>query len=87
MADAVIVTGDSVSMCSEAAATVGPMWIYAPKKLTIHKHGILHQQLYDAGIAKPFDGSGGTVFESWQHDSLNAAFDIADEIKKRLGIF
>ncbi len=86
MADAVIVTGDSVSMCSEAAATVGPMWIYAPKKLTIHKHGILHQQLYDAGIAKPFDGRGGTVFESWQHDSLNAAFDIAGEIKKRLGI-
>ncbi len=86
MADAVIVTGDSVSMCSEAAATAGPMWIYAPKKLTVHKHGILHQQLYDAGIAKPFDGSGGTVFESWRHDSLNAAFDIAAEIKKRLGM-
>ncbi len=86
MADGVIVTGDSVSMCSEAAATPGPMWIYAPKKLTIHKHGILHKQLYDAGIAKPFDALRGTDFASWQHAPLNAAFDVAAEIKKRLGI-
>lgn len=86
MADGVIVTGDSVSMCSEAAASPGPVWIYAPKKLTIHKHAILHRQLYDADIAKPFDVTGGMAFESWQHAPLNAAFDIAAEIRKRLGI-
>jgi uncharacterized protein len=86
MADGVIVTGDSVSMCCEAAATPGPLWIYAPKKLTIHKHGALHKQLYDGGYAKPFDTSDGSAFEIWQHPSLNAAFDIADEIKKRLGL-
>jgi uncharacterized protein len=85
-ADGVIVTGDSVSMCSEAAATPGPLWIYAPKKLTVHKHGLLHKQLYDAGCAKPFDGDGGTVFETWTHPPLNAAFDIAAEIKSRLGV-
>ena len=85
MADGVIVTGDSVSMCSEAAATPGPLWIYAPKKLTVHKHGALHRQLYDGGYAKPFDAAGGTVFETWQHPPLNAAFDIAAEIRKRLG--
>lgn len=86
MADGVIVTGDSVSMCSEAAATPGPLWIYAPKKLTIHKHGSLHKQLYDGGYAKPFDPAGALTFETWQHPPLNAAFDIAAEIKKRLGL-
>lgn len=86
MADGVIVTGDSVSMCCEAAATPGSLWIYAPKKLTIHKHGALHKQLYDGGYAKPFDAVGGTTFETWEHPSLNAAFDVAREIKSRLGI-
>lgn len=86
MADGVIVTGDSVSMCSEAAATPGPMWIYAPKKLTVHKHDNLHRQLYDAAIAKPFEPAAGMAFESWQHAPLNAAEDIAAEIKKRLGL-
>jgi mitochondrial fission protein ELM1 len=87
MADGVIVTGDSVSMCSEAAATPGPMWIYAPKKLTIHKHGTLHKQLIDDGYAKVFDAAGGTAFEEWQHPPLNAADQIAAEIKKRLENF
>ncbi len=85
VADGVIVTGDSVSMCSEAAATPGPVWIYAPKKLTIHKHGALHKQLYDGGYARPFDADGMT-FETWIHPPLNAANDIADEIKQRLGL-
>lgn len=86
MAEGVIVTGDSVSMCSEAAATPGPVWIYAPKKLTIHKHGMLHQQLVEDGYAKFFDVNGGTTFEEWTHPPLNAANQISVEIKKRLKI-
>lgn len=84
VADGVIVTGDSVSMCSEAAATPGPVWIYAPKKLTIHKHASLHKQLFSDGMAKPFDAE--IRFEKWDHPPLNAAFDIAAEIKRRLEI-
>ena len=86
MASGVIVTGDSVSMCSEAAATTGPVWIYAPKKLTSRKHGILHQQLFEGGYAKIFDAKDGTAFDQWQHPPLNAANQISDEIKKRLKI-
>jgi uncharacterized protein len=86
MAEGVIVTGDSVSMCSEAAATSGPVWIYAPKKLTTHKHGMLHQQLVEDGYAKYLDAIGGTCFEQWQHPPLNAATQISAEIKKRLKI-
>jgi len=86
MADGVIVTGDSVSMCSEACATPGPVWIYAPKKVTIHKHGLLHKHLYATGSAKPLDVDEGAVFEAWNHPALNAADDIAAEIRKRLGL-
>ena len=86
MAEGVIVTGDSISMCSEAAATSGPVWIYAPKKLTTHKHGMLHQQLIKDGYAKYLDAITGTYFEQWQHPPLNAATQISAEIKKRLKI-
>ncbi len=79
---AVIVTGDSVSMCSEACATTGPVYIFAPKKLTVAKHGHLHSELYDLGYARPLDGT----FNAWRHPPLNAAQAIATEIRKRMGI-
>ena len=86
LADGVIVTGDSISMCSEAAATPGPVWIYAPKKLTAHKHAQFHKHLYATDSARPLDVSGGATFEDWNHPSLNAANDIAAEIRRRLGL-
>ncbi len=86
LADGIVVTGDSVSMCSEACATPGPVWIYAPKKLTVHKHGLLHKHLYATGCARPLDVGDGAAFETWSHPSLNAANDIAAEIRKRLGL-
>ena len=82
MADAVVVTGDSVSMCSEACATGRPVYIYAPKKLTTHKHAKLHTELYEKGYARPLEG----VLEDWTHPPLNAAQEIAAEIRKRMGI-
>jgi len=84
LADGVIVTGDSVSMCAEACATPGPVWIYAPKRLTVHKHGLFHKHLYATGCARPLDVDGGAAFERWSHPTLNAANDIAAEIRKRL---
>ncbi len=82
LADAVIVTGDSVSMCSEACATTGPVYIFAPKKLTVAKHGHLHRELYELGHARPLDGT----FTAWKHPPLNAALAIAAEIRARMGI-
>ena len=84
LADGVIVTGDSVSMCSEACATPGPVWIFAPKKMTIHKHGLLHKHLYATDRARPLDAGGEVIFDAWNHPPLNAANDIAAEIRKRL---
>ncbi len=82
LADGVVVTGDSVSMCSEACATAGPVYIHAPGKRTVRKHAELHRELYENGYARPFDGG----FEAWTHPRLNAAADIAAEIRHRLGL-
>ncbi len=79
-ADAVVVTGDSMSMCSEACAVSRPVYIYAPKKLTTHKHGRLHKDLFAKGYARPL----GYELEQWTHAPLNAANDIAAEIRKRI---
>ncbi|MCK5165894.1 MAG: mitochondrial fission ELM1 family protein [Rhodospirillaceae bacterium] len=84
MADYVIVTGDSVSMCSEAAGTEKPLYIFSPKKLTSHKHGLLHKDLYASGYARRLEGT--EKLESWSHKPLNASFNIAAEIRKRLNL-
>jgi mitochondrial fission protein ELM1 len=78
LADAIVVTGDSVSMCSEACASPAPVYIYAPNEITTPKHQRLHRELYDLGLARPFDEK----FEDWVHPPLNAANDIADQIEE-----
>lgn len=76
LADAIVVTGDSVSMCSEACATPGPVYIYAPEGMAAPKHTRLHRQLYDLGLARPFDGT----FTDWRHAPFNPAGDLAKAI-------
>lgn len=80
LADGLIVTGDSVSMCTEACAATAPLFIYAPSGLVTAKHVRFHEELYSAGYAKPFTGE----FAHGQRHGLNAADDIAREIKRRL---
>ena len=83
-AEHIIVTGDSVSMCSEACATGRPVYIFAPKKMISHKHAKLHKDLYAKGYARPLEEAEN--LEAWSHEPLNAAFEVADEIRKRLGM-
>ncbi|MGB0670992.1 MAG: mitochondrial fission ELM1 family protein [Rhodospirillales bacterium] len=80
LADAVIVTGDSVSMVSECCATPKPVYIFAPEALIGAKHGRLLTALYDGGYARPLEGR----LEIWPHPPLNAADTIASEIRKRM---
>lgn len=82
LADAVIVTGDSVSMCSEACATAAPVYIYAPDALTVSKHARLHRELYAKGYARPLAGT----LDAWTHPPLNAATDVADAIRKQMNL-
>jgi mitochondrial fission protein ELM1 len=82
LADAVVVTGDSVSMCSEACAGTAPVYIFAPPALTVPKHARLHADLYEQGYARPMNG----VLEDWTHPPLNPAAEIAAAIRERLGV-
>ncbi len=83
LADIIIVSGDSVSMCSEACATKAPVYIYAPDGFVVDKHKRLHDYLYKNGFARPFDAASIDYSETWQHEPLNASTIIADEIRKR----
>ena len=82
LADTVIVTGDSVSMVSEACATPAPVYIFGPKELTPQKHAKLHHELFERGFARPL----GDAFAEWSHPALNAAGEIAEEIHRRFGV-
>ncbi|MCB2082023.1 MAG: mitochondrial fission ELM1 family protein [Hyphomicrobiales bacterium] len=55
LADHIIVSGDSVRMCSEACSTGKPVQIWTPPA-DFQPYASLHQQLYDAGYAQPFNG-------------------------------
>jgi uncharacterized protein len=79
-ADYVVVTGDSVSMCSEACAVPVPVQIFAPPALITPKHARCHASLYEKGYARPFSGG----LESHEHPCLNAADEIAAAIHERI---
>lgn len=80
-ADAIIVTGDSVSMASEACASGAPVFIYAPPELITDKHARLHRHLFALGMAAPLEDGH---FRQWEHPRLNAAGDIARAIRAAL---
>ena len=82
LADAIVVTGDSVTMCAEACATEAPVYVYAPPGTVSAKHARLHQQLYDLGYAKPLGETPGDAMAQWAHPPLNPAADVADAIRQ-----
>ena len=83
--DAVIVTGDSSSMCTEACAAGCPVYIFAPPGLAGSKHGRLHRALYDRGSARPLAGTAGDAgLEEWRGEPLDDAAVVAAEIRRRL---
>ncbi|MCR6628773.1 MAG: mitochondrial fission ELM1 family protein [Magnetospirillum sp.] len=83
LADALVVTGDSVSMACEACAAPAPVYLFAPAELVVPKHARLHAELYARGLARPLPVGGG--LENWNHAPLNAAADIAAAIREKWG--
>ena len=82
LANAIVVTGDSVTMCAEACATEAPVYIYAPPRTVSAKHARLHKQLCDLGYARPLGDTLGDPLEAWSHPPLNPATDIAEVIRQ-----
>lgn len=80
-ADAIIVTGDSLSMCAEACTAGKPVFIYAAENVASPKHQKLHQALYDRRLAYPLNlGARMDWRPSGALDDVNY---VASEIRKR----
>jgi len=72
----IVVTGDSMSMCSEACSAGVPVYIFAPNGSMGKKHQLFHKQLYESGYATAL-GSGQIAFGG----ILNAANEVAERVK------
>ena len=77
MSDKIVVTGDSMSMCSECCATGVPVFIFAPTEMIGAKHARFHQSLYEKGYAVPLGNK-----EVRPQARLNPAPQIAKRIRK-----
>jgi len=82
LADAAVVTGDSMSMCTEATMCPGPLYIWSPRGWATEKHRQLHKELFAGGYARPL--AGIEEIGAWGHPGLNAAPAVAAAIRERL---
>ena len=78
LADRVIVTGDSVNMVSEAAATERPVSIIRlPVSGRADKFDRFHRAMEEAGAARPFDGT----LADWDHRPLTDTARVAERVR------
>lgn len=78
-ADCIISTADSISMCSEAASTGKPLYIFCPNNFKSPKHLSFTQNLVKLGIAKILDESV-TQLEHYNYTPLNEVEKIVNII-------
>ena len=81
LADLIIVTQDSVSMVSEAAATSTPVMI-ASLPGSWRRQELFLQPLLDADRVRHFEGR----FAAWQVSPLNDTPAAAAEMRQRLAL-
>jgi mitochondrial fission protein ELM1 len=85
LADVIIVTGDSMSMCAEACSMGKPVFIYVPRKGNLApKLRNLHERLFEQRLAQPLTAN---VSLDWMPaQPLDEAGRIAHEIVTRMGV-
>jgi uncharacterized protein len=81
LADAILVTEDSVSMVTEATATGKPVHVVSLAGGS-RKFREFHRQMREAGITRPFTGA----LEEWRYAPPNDTALAAAEIRRRIGI-
>lgn len=79
-ADAVVVTGDSVNMISEACATGKPVYIVPLGGGENSKFAAFHASLVSAGVARFFAGT----LDEWHYPPLDETARAAREVRKRM---
>ncbi len=82
LADAIVVTCDSVNMISEACATGKPVYIAELAGAGSSKFLNFQSMLSEAGMARPFTGR----LENWQYEPLNETERVAAEVRRRMGL-
>ena len=82
LADAIVVTADSVSMVSEACSTGKPVYV-AGLDGGSDKFDRFHAHLHDQGMTRPFDGA----LESWTYEALRDTENVAEEVVRRYTAF
>lgn len=80
-ADALLVTGDSVNMVSEACATGRPVHVFHPSGGS-PKFNRFHRNLENYGACRPLPDRVSR-WETWTYKPLCASIAIAEEIKSR----
>ena len=80
LADVLVVTGDSLTMVSEACGGDAPVFIASQGDSPRQRR--LHETLYRAGQARPL---GGGV-SPWQREPLDEAGRVATEIRSRMSM-
>lgn len=79
LADAFVVTGDSVNMVTEAASTGKPVYIVELEGGSA-KFRRFHESLRQAGVTRPFEGR----LETWSYAALRDTEEVAVEIRRRI---
>ena len=82
LCDGFIVTGDSISMCSEACGTGRPVYIMTGRGWTRPSHRRFHEVLFARGLARPL----GDSFDHWSYPPVDAAKEVADLLRLRLAL-
>lgn len=76
----IISTADSISMCSEAASSDKPLYIFCPSNFNSSKHEVFIKKLVAMKIAKMFDESV-TKLEEYSYSPLDEAKRVAKIIR------
>lgn len=82
-ADALVVTGDSHNMISEALATGVPLYLFAPKKLSPKLTAFL-KAVYAHKLALPLDKTASQALELKPQKPIDSSAIIAEEIRQKL---
>lgn len=82
-AEFVILTTDSISMCSEVASTGKPLYVFSMPDFNSKKHNFFIQQLVDLGIARRLEVNT-SYLEKYTYEPLSEINKVADIIKDRV---
>jgi hypothetical protein len=81
LADAIVVTADSVNMVTEAAGTGKPVYVQALPGRSL-RLARFHRLMQERGATRPFNGK----LETWSYAPINDTEMVASAIRRALGL-